>query len=223
MDKDNNLSNYTIYSITYCLNLVRLCYVGSTINFERRKAQHIRTCFNINSPNYNTKLYKAMRKYGIENFVFKIEYTLKSATNHQVLRVEEIYRLFLKANLNTNRCFLTAEQKKEDKKKNYEENKEEIKEDKKKYYEENVDKIKEYQEKYRENNKEVKKEYDKKYREENVDKLKEYQEKYREDNKERLYEKKECVCGGKFTFLNKSHHENTQLHKKYILKNLLCE
>jgi len=174
-----DLSNYTIYSITYCLNLVKLLYVGSTNNFEKRKKEHISDCFNINSPKYNTKLYTAMRQFGFENFLFKIEFELKSATKQQSFQMEELYRKYLNANLNSQRCFITVEQKK--------------------YY---------------------KKENNKKYREENVDKIKEKEKKYREDNKERLNEKNNCVCGGKFTLQHKSHHENTQLHKNFILKNL---
>jgi len=164
MDKENTLGDYVIYSVIYSINLLRLCYVGSTNNIERRKAEHIRTCFNINSPKYNNKLYKAMRKYGVENFVFKTEYLLKSATKQQSFQMEELYRIYLKANLNTNMCFIPVEEKKDYHKKYYENNRDEFLERNKKYREENEHKIKEYQEKYRENNKEVKKEYDKKYR-----------------------------------------------------------
>jgi len=201
-----DLRNYTIYSITYCLNLVRLCYVGSTNNFEKRKKEHIGVCFNINSPKYNTKLYTAMRKYGIENFKFMIEYELKSATKQQSFQMEELYRKYLNANLNSIRCFIPVEEKKD-----YH----------KKYYEENADKIKD--KKYRENNKDKIKEYQEKYYEEHKEEILEQQKKYREDNKERLTEKKECVCGGKFTLQHKSSHENSKLHKNYILKNLLCD
>jgi len=212
MDKENTLRDYTIYSITYCLNLVRLCYVGSTNNIERRIKQHTSNCFNIKLPIYNTKLYKAMRQYGVENFKFKIAFELKSATKHQVLIVEELFRIYLKANLNHIRCFRAEEHKKYYQKENN-----------KKYRENNVEQIKESVKKYYENNRDEILEKQKKYYEENIEQIKEYREKYREDNKERLYEKNNCVCGGKFTFSNKSQHENTNLHKNFILKNLLYE
>jgi group I intron endonuclease len=47
------------------------CYVGQTINPVRRKAEHLRRAF---SGNYteNNKFYNALRKYGIDGFIYDV-------------------------------------------------------------------------------------------------------------------------------------------------------
>lgn len=47
-----------------------IVYVGQTTNFKQRKVAHRHAAKNINSPSYNFPLYRAMRKYGVENFSF---------------------------------------------------------------------------------------------------------------------------------------------------------
>jgi len=60
-----------IYKITNKIN--NKCYIGQTIKTaEERWKEHKRN-ININHPNcINKTLYKAMRKYGIENFTFEV-------------------------------------------------------------------------------------------------------------------------------------------------------
>ena len=60
-----------IYKITNTIN--NKCYIGQTIkSAEERWKEHKRS-ININHPNcINKTLYKAMRKYGIENFTFEV-------------------------------------------------------------------------------------------------------------------------------------------------------
>ena len=59
-----------IYKITNLIN--QYLYIGQTVNtIEYRWKEHINTCFNSLSKSYNYLIYKAIRKYGIENF--KIE------------------------------------------------------------------------------------------------------------------------------------------------------
>jgi hypothetical protein len=45
---------------------------------------------------------------------------------------------------------------------------------------------------------------------------KKYQENYYNKNKSKLNEKFSCACGGQFTKVNKSKHEQTKQHKSYI-------
>jgi uncharacterized protein (DUF2344 family) len=45
---------------------------------------------------------------------------------------------------------------------------------------------------------------------------KEYQKQYHEKNKDKLKEKHECACGGKYTHINKQHHEKTKKHLQYL-------
>ncbi len=59
-----------VYKITNKIN--NKCYVGSTNNFERRVAEHIKNSKNPNSHLYLYPLYCAFRKYGIDNFTFEI-------------------------------------------------------------------------------------------------------------------------------------------------------
>lgn len=57
-----------IYTITNKINGKR--YVGQSIHIETRWKQHIYTALNI--PNEKTKIYNAIRKYGLDNFSFEI-------------------------------------------------------------------------------------------------------------------------------------------------------
>lgn len=59
-----------IYKIINSIN--QYIYVGKTINtIEYRWKEHLNTYTNPNSKSYNFILYKAMRKYGVENFKIK--------------------------------------------------------------------------------------------------------------------------------------------------------
>lgn len=57
-----------IYTITNLVN--GMCYVGSTKNFQRRKADHFTSL--AKNKHKNPKLQLAFNKYGVENFQFQI-------------------------------------------------------------------------------------------------------------------------------------------------------
>lgn len=59
-----------IYKITNKIN--NKSYIGQSIDIERRWKSHKTEPFNPNSTQYNTIFYKAIRKYGIKNFIFEI-------------------------------------------------------------------------------------------------------------------------------------------------------
>lgn len=59
-----------IYKITN--NITNNEYVGQSVNIEKRWKDHKKEAFNENSHCYEYPLYKAIRKYGIENFTFVI-------------------------------------------------------------------------------------------------------------------------------------------------------
>ena len=60
-----------VYKVTNKIN--NKCYIGSTYNFEKRKSQHIKASKNkAGNKTYNYPLYRAFRKYGLENFTFEI-------------------------------------------------------------------------------------------------------------------------------------------------------
>jgi len=45
---------------------------------------------------------------------------------------------------------------------------------------------------------------------------KEYHKQYRELNKDIINKKHICICGGKYTNINKQHHEKTKKHLQYL-------
>ena len=61
---------FTVYKITNNIN--NKCYIGSSIRVDKRWKQHINASKNPNSPQYNYPLYKAFRKYGVDNFSFEV-------------------------------------------------------------------------------------------------------------------------------------------------------
>ena len=61
---------YSVYKITNLIN--NKSYIGSSIRVEQRWKEHINSSKNSNDPKYNYPLYKAFRKYGLENFSFDI-------------------------------------------------------------------------------------------------------------------------------------------------------
>ena len=152
------INDYTFYKIVCISDDVDLCYVGSTANWKARNYKHKSNCINENSKEYNSKIYKTIRENGgWSNFKMIQIGTREQLTKREAEAIEERYSEELKANMNTKRCYITEEERKE-----------QMKEKDRKYYEGNKDK---------------KKEYDRKYREENKEKIKEYQKNYREKNK----------------------------------------
>lgn len=52
-------------------------YIGQSVNIQSRWAVHRSTAYNPNMPLYDSKLYKAIRKYGLKNFIFSVECEIK--------------------------------------------------------------------------------------------------------------------------------------------------
>ena len=63
-------------------------YVGQTIRLHKRKQQHVADAYNPNSVSYNYAFHRAIRKYGIENFVFEI---LEDGIPREKLNEREMY------------------------------------------------------------------------------------------------------------------------------------
>lgn len=59
-----------IYKVTNKTN--GKCYIGQSTNIEFRWSQHRTRPFQKSSENYNCKFYRAIRKYGLENFDFEV-------------------------------------------------------------------------------------------------------------------------------------------------------
>ena len=61
---------FSVYKITNLIN--NKCYIGSSIDVERRWKEHINCSKRKNDLKYNYPLYAAFRKYGINNFNFEV-------------------------------------------------------------------------------------------------------------------------------------------------------
>jgi hypothetical protein len=180
--KLSNYNNSKIYKIEH-LEKPELVYIGSTTQFNRRKASHKRACYNETGSVYNLKLYDMMRANGGWN-EFKMmvikEYPCINKT--ELLIEEEKHRKEYQATLNQIKAYRTEEEAKQ----YYEANKEKYKE----YYEANKEKYKEYYEANKEDKQEYQKHYNKVNKEhikqntlDNKDKMKQYQKDWYQANK----------------------------------------
>lgn len=215
-------------------------YVGHTTNFKVRKNAHKKACSDASSEYCNQYVYKFIRANGGWDNWSMIEIDNLSCENKREAEKRERYWIeTLVAKLNSINPIATKEEKIQQKKDWYEENKEAILEKAKQNYEENKDKKLEYQKQYAEEHKEHIAEKQKEYRENNKEKLAEQkkvyrdqhkeesakaQKEWREANKEKLKEQKSevinCECGSQYTFGNKHRHLQTKIHISY--QNKLC-
>jgi hypothetical protein len=206
MPKNVDYQKSLIYKIEH-LNKPELCYVGSTSNFVKRKYNHKQCC---NDENNNTLKYRTMRENGgWEAFKMVVIKEYPCNTKIELDIEEEKCRKELQANLNTNRCHITEEERKEYQKDYRETNRETILENQKNHYKTNREERIEYQKNHYEANKEIILENQKKYRELNKETIAEKEKKYREEHYE-------CICGSIITNGSKYYHEKTKKHQKFL-------
>ena len=74
-----------IYKFTCKIN--NKVYIGQSVNIENRFKSHLNNYNNKNLKDYNTKFYRALRKYGISNFSFEI---VEEVKNKELLNNREI-------------------------------------------------------------------------------------------------------------------------------------
>ena len=126
-------------------NEERLRYIGSTINFNGRKAQHIKSYKDEDDfVNWNNKLYRTIRSNGgLENFEFKYLRDAPCICKRDLVQIEERMRVECKANMNSNKAYVEDKKqaRKEYSKKFYSLNKKEMIERNLKYYYENRPKV----------------------------------------------------------------------------------
>ena len=108
------VNDYTFYKIINVNCDVDLCYVGSSVDMKGRVRRHKSNCNNVNSSCYNLKVYKTIRENGGwgEFKIIEIGYA-KQLTLTEAHVIEEKYRVELCAELNTKRCHITEEQRKD--------------------------------------------------------------------------------------------------------------
>jgi hypothetical protein len=170
--------NYTFYRIYSKNQNVTECYIGSTKDFNRRKATHKFNCNNINSPNYNMSIYQFMRSTGgFEEFEIEIIDTINFSKNDRFWHERKLIEIY-GSTLNVYRPIIKKEEQYH--KVNYEN----LKKYRIQYRIDNSEKIKQY----RIDNAEKRKEYDRQRRIDNADKIKEYKQHYRTQNADKIKE-----------------------------------
>jgi hypothetical protein len=194
-----NYSKLLIYKIV-CNDLnIKEVYVGSTVNFTRRKCQHKSRCYNINDSVYNEKKYQFIRDNGgWENWTM-LEIEKYPCNDKNEAHTRERYWIeILNATLNKYIPTRTTKQ----------------------YQEDNKDKILEYKKKYDDDNKDKLKDYIRNYYKNNNDKIIDKAKEYYTDNKEAISERKKktflCDCGKTILICVKQQHYRSQKHIKYI-------
>jgi len=239
-----NYENSTIYKLCCKDPTIKDEYVGSTVNFTRRKACHKSHCLNENYKEYNFKVYQCIRDNGGWDNWAMIEVERYCASDKKDLHARERFWLEeLGATLNKNvpnRSISEWYQINKEKKAEYnaeyrQKNKVKIAEYKYEYYQKNKEKIAEKQSEYHQNNKEKIAEYGAEYRQKNKEKITEKQAKKYQKNKEKIAEysakiykknkekiaeknaeKVECECGCVISKGNLLRHSKSAKHKRLI-------
>ena len=192
-------SKCTIYKLCCKDTSIEDIYVGSTCNFNRRKAQHKNCCNNENNKQYNQQVYQFIRDHGgfsNWNMIMIEQKALENKLEKEKLEREFIERL--KPSLN---CLIPTRGKKE-------------------YMEANKEHWAKYYKKRYEGNKEEIAKKAKEYYEQNKEEIAEQRKKRYEANKEQIAEQKKekmtCECGSTITRCTKARHLRSQKHQDFI-------
>lgn len=218
----------------YCKSSPDIYYVGSTWDMNARKQSHK---IDIKKLYHEKKYVICEENGGWECFEFDILEEYPSYNNNERFMRERYWFDELEPVMNTNRPYITEEERKkmwiekskewcetypekakEKSKKYYENNSEKCKEQSKKYYQNNTEKCKEqakkYSKKYYENHSEKGKEQSKKYRKNNLQQMKQRQKDWYKRNSK----KHTCLCRGSYTTTNKKIHNKSSHHLYWISK-----
>ena len=155
-------SKALIYKIVCNDIKIKECYYGSTTSFVKRKYCHKSSCNNSNSKQYNYPKYSFIRENGgWDNWNMVL---VKEFACNNKLELEREERLCMEQDenrLNAQLPARTDDERIENMRVYYQNNKEKIKDKQKQYRIDNADKIKERQKQHYLKNKEKKKEYNK--------------------------------------------------------------
>jgi hypothetical protein len=228
---DNKYFNSKIYKIV--CNITGDIYIGSSYDtLEVRLGQH----------KYNYKRFMECGYHFISSFkiIEKQDYTIElicsyPCENNTELRKEEQRHIDMNECVNIKRAYISEEDRLDNMKEYYQDNKDKVKECRKKYqsknkdkiketkkiyYTENKDNIKEYNKEYYTENKDKIKEKTKEYQSKNKDKVKECRKKYQSKNKEKIKERTKrkitCDCGSVVRFCDRHRHYKTKKHINFI-------
>ena len=178
------------------------CYIGSTIDLEKRKRQHFYESYWKQEP--NKQLYKDMKQYGKENFLFK---SIQLCNPTELKKYEQMAIEKYNPKYNVNAAYVGLDKKQYDKQR-YKENSDSIKQHQKQYYKENADKKKQY---HKEHITAIK-QYQKQWYKENADNIKQYH------NQQCLYKNELLtLCALSTRFSRQGIEHPTQEAKKYLI------
>jgi len=106
------INDYVFYKFVCNDENIKSCYVGSTSNFITRKNQHKNACLNNINQKYNFKIYEIMRENGgWTNWNMVVIGEEKQLTLTQARIKEEEYRVKLEADMNSQRAYISKEDK----------------------------------------------------------------------------------------------------------------
>ena len=148
---------------------IQSSYVGSTVDFTKRKAVHKSACNNENHKKHHLQIYQMIRDNGGWDNWKMLEIESRPVKDkREAERIEQEWIDKLKADMNTQKAFGA----------------ETIEEYHKQYYIENADNIKEQQKQYRIENADKRNQYII----DNIDRLKDYRKQYYIDNLDKIKE-----------------------------------
>ena len=208
--KMSDYSKAVIYKI-YCKDITVLeFYIGSTHDEHDREIQHKSDCNNENSEKYNKKAYEFIRENGgWDKWKFEVIEEYPCDNDIQLKTRERYHYDLLKPVLNTNKPFITEEERKEYYAKYNSE-----------YREEHTEYYAKYNAEYNVEHREEHKIRDAINYQKNKEKINEYCKNYKEKNREALEciakQKHNCECGGKYTHQHRARHCDSKKHKKFI-------
>lgn len=181
-------------------------YIGSTVDLEKRKKEHFYK--STWRQNQNKPLYKDMKQYGKNNFLFK---TIWLCEPYELKKYEQAAIEKYKPKYNVKAAYIEMS-KEEYRKQWYKENADSIKQYNKQYYKENADDIKQKKRQYRKEHME----YMKQYRKEHADSIKQQQKQYY--NRQCLYENEILtLCALRKRFARQGVEHSTIEAKKYLI------
>ena len=187
-------------------------YIGSTDDYEKRMKKHKSDCFNPNVPQYNYKIYHAIRE---NDGVYKTEiiYMLQEGEDNFI--VEQKYQDLLSPELCMMRAYNSPEYTKK-----YQTQYNFVRKAQQKEYDARPERKAKRLQYGREN-----KEYYAQYRLDNKENSKAYYTQYRLDNKEELRVKAgtkvTCECGRVTNRANLSTHRKSKIHQDLISQKII--
>ena len=213
-------SKTIIYEIICNDPTITDCYVGSTTDYSHREQEHKFNCNDITCKDNHYKVYNFIRSNGgWDNWTMLEIEKYPCLNNDQARERERYYYDILDSTLNSQRPFITDEERTEEARERTRISRLENPVYMVQWRINNRDNVKKYRQQYRIDNAEQIKKYDEEHREEANIKGKQY----RIDNKTKLQirdsKKHICECGRTVNIRHQSSHIKSLIHKRLMESN----